>query len=578
MRLDKKQQKAVNHLTGPAIVVAGPGSGKTTVITARILNLIRVHNVPPSRILAIAFNKKAVEEIGQRVAHGLVSENERPKIRTLHAFGKDIITENHRRAGFHRRLPIWSGHLEKIIKAERIQLEREVANVMVAIYKIESKKTGRCYIGQTTNPERRKREHFNHSSNDGLYIAISADGEAQFSFGVLEWVPGCDANHREAHWIGVHKNLSGVFNFADPVQAQYSDQLMLEMFCEHFGISYTEHLDRHPDFENLRERFDEIKDEIAHAKRQIRTGLFDPTELEDQVVRAFAKRYETVKAEANAVDFEDMLIYSANLLETCPDIRQAYRERYPYVLVDEFQDISPTDFRLISLLSENLFAVGDDDQAIYGFRGGDSQIMLEFADQSDVKRYEITRNYRSTSSIVEHARALIEHNTPRIRKGLRAQNPMLSQINILETAPETVADTLLQELAKPIETAILTRTNCEVEQIQKMLSGKAEPVEVLTIHKAKGREWDKVILVHNTLGRKFPRPDSSVMDERRVFYVAMMRAKTELVVLGGGCQFVPEFENIRKNAGYRLRQFGYWRARRKLEKSDTENIIGGFEC
>ena len=319
MRLDKKQQKAVDHFTGPAIVVAGPGSGKTTVITARILNLIHVHNVPSSCILAIAFNKKAVEEIEQRVMRGLASENKRPKIRTLHAFGKDIITENHRRAGFHRRPPIWSGHLEKIIKAEQRQLEREAANVMVAIYKIESKKTGQCYIGQTTNPERRKQEHFDHSSNDRLYIAISADGEAQFSFEVLEWVPGCDANHREAHWIGVHKDRRGVFNFTDPVQEQYSNQLMLEMFCEHFCIPYTEHLDRHPGFENLRERFDEIKDEIAHAKRQIRTGLFEPTGLKDQVVRAFAERYETVKAEANAVDFEDMLIYSANLLETCPD-------------------------------------------------------------------------------------------------------------------------------------------------------------------------------------------------------------------------------------------------------------------
>ena len=583
MRLDKKQQKAVNHLTGRAIVVAGPGSGKTTVITARILNLIHVHNVPPSHILAIAFNKKAVEEIGQRVVRGLVSKNQRPKIRTLHAFGKDIITENYKRAGFDRPPLIWSGHLEKIIKEERTQLELAASNATVAIYKIQSKKTGQCYIGQTTNPERRRQEHFSHSSNEGLHIAICAEGKTQFSFEVLEWVPGRHANRREAHWIGVHKNCDGVFNLANPLQEQYSNQLMLEMFCEHFGICYTEH----PDFENLHERFEGVKDKVAHAKRRVEADLFDPTNLEDLVVRAFAERYETVKTEANAIDFEDMLIYAANLLETCPDVRQTYREKYPYALVDEFQDISPTDFRLISLLSENIFVVGDDDQAIYGFRGGDSQIMLAFADRSDVTKYEITRNYRSTATIVEHARALIERNAPRISKGLRAQNPMLSQINILETTFETVETILLQELAKPIETAILARTNYEVEQIQEMLSGKAKvplgaaptgPTEVITIHKAKGREWDKVILIHNTLERRFPRQDSSVTDERRVFYVAMMRAKTELVVLGGECRFVPEFKNIRKNIGYYLRQFGYWRARRKLKKSDTENRIGGFEC
>ena len=107
------------------------------------------------------------------------------------------------------------------------------------------------------------------------------------------------------------------------------------------------------------------------AKRQVTTGLFDPTTVNDRVARAFAVKYETLKTEASAIDFEDMVIRAANLLETCPDLRQTYRDTYPYLLVDEFQDISPADFRLIEFLSENLFAVGDDDQAIYGFRGGD---------------------------------------------------------------------------------------------------------------------------------------------------------------------------------------------------------------
>ena len=266
-----------------------------------------------------------------------------------------------------------------------------------------------------------------------------------------------------------------------------------------------------------------------------------------------------------------MIIHAANLLETCPDLRQTYRNRYPYVLVDEFQDIAPADFRLISLLSENLFAVGDDDQAIYGFRGGNSEIMLAFTDEKDVTKYEITRNYRSTSTIVEHARALIERNTPRIRKNLRAHNPMQQHIKIIGTTPETVASTLLCELESPQETAILARTNYETEQIQKILANHPSPPEVTTIHKAKGREWEKVILIHNTLERRFPRRDSQLTEERRVFYVAMTRAKTELVVLGGRCPFVPEFEKIPKNIGYYLRQFAYWRSRRKLKKEgDTE--------
>ena len=82
MRLDQNQEKAVNHVTGPAIVIAGPGSGKTTVVTARILNLIQTHNIPPSQILAIAFNRKAVEEMETRIMRELAlskSSNETHK-------------------------------------------------------------------------------------------------------------------------------------------------------------------------------------------------------------------------------------------------------------------------------------------------------------------------------------------------------------------------------------------------------------------------------------------------------------------------------------------------------------------
>ena len=562
MNLDKNQEKAVNHVTGPAIVIAGPGSGKTTVVTARILNLIQRHNIPPAEILAIAFNRKAVEEMETRIGRGLKT-SEKPVIRTLHAFGKDIITENYGRAGFSHTPTIWSGQIDQIIAEERRQIERETDTTEVAIYKIEHKKTGQCYIGQTTNPERRRNEHFTHSSNDRLRQAIRSEGATQFSFKVIERVKGRVANRREAHWIAYYRDGAGVFNRSDPLRVRYNNQLLLEIFCQHFGIRYEENFDTHPDFENLRDRFNDIKETVMRAKRQVTIGIFDATTLADPVVRAFAITYEQRKTEANAIDFEDMIIHAANLLETNPDLCQTYRDRHPYVLVDEFQDIAPADFRLLERLSENIFAVGDDDQAIYGFRGGNSQIMLAFTDKKSVRKYEITRNYRSTLTIVEHARALIERNVPRIRKNLRAYNPIHHPIKIVETTPETVAAALLRELELPQDTAVLARTNYETNQIQRMLANHPTVPEVTTIHKAKGREWEKVILVHNTLERRFPHRDSELTAERRVFYVAMTRAKTALVVLGGRCLFVPEFEKVRKNIGYYLRQFAYWCARRK---------------
>ena len=261
MQLDKNQQKAINHLTSPAIVVAGPGSGKTTVVTSRILNLIQNHNIPPTNSLAIAFNRKAVEEMENRFLQQQPSKNGLPTIRTLHAFGKDIVYANYKQAGFSRPPEIWSSEIDRIIAQERREIDHTASSTNVSIYKIEHIETGKCYIGQSTNPERRHREHFTHSSNDRLRQAIRSEGENHFTFEVLEQVHGIDANSREAYWIREHRNRGGVFNRADPMRSKYSNQLMLEVFCQHFGLEYTDHLDRDPEFEDLVDRFN------GHARK-----------------------------------------------------------------------------------------------------------------------------------------------------------------------------------------------------------------------------------------------------------------------------------------------------------------------
>ena len=540
LKLDENQQKAVEHFQGPALVVAGPGSGKTTVIKERILHLIRNHNVDPEKILAIAFTKAAVAEIEGRILAELNSNHGYPKIRTLHGFGKDIIVDNPEKSDFTVTPEIWSGEIEKIIDQEREQLERNAANANVAIYKIQSQISSKYYIGQSINPQQRKKQHFRSSSNWSLRQAIKNETPSHFTFEIIEWVCGAKANERESHWIEYYRNSTGVFNSTNPLRQQYSNELMIEMLCQFFGALNIE-------------QFKKILSKVKKEKHQVKTGKFNPSTIADQTVRSFAEKYEDAKQKAEAIDFEDMLIYSANILENSKNLCQSYRDRYPYVLVDEFQDISPADFRLISQLSKNLFAVGDDDQAIYGFRGGDSKIMLDFHQRQDVKKYKITRNYRSTSTIVEHSKNLIEHNGKlRIGKNLRPQNPMQLEIKIMKSTPETIENILLSELRLSAETAILTRTNYEIEKIQKMLNTESFPVAVSTIHKAKGKEWEKVVLIVNTLdvwdnGTPYislPDDRNEVTEERRVFYVAVTRAKQKLVIFGGNCQFIPEFQNI----------------------------------
>ena len=702
LKLDENQQKAVEHFQGPALVVAGPGSGKTTVIKERILHLIREHNVDPEQILAIAFTNAAADEMTDRLSNEPLLSQGKPKTCTLHTFGKDLITDNPEQAGF-KEAPhnIWNAdNIGQVINAEKYRLQRTTDTAFVTIYKFEGMTTGRCYIGQTMDPKRREQEHRTYSSNRGLRAALQTNDE-KFEFKVIARVIGQNADDKEAHEIRLHRNRAAVnldqntkklenakmhipvsiykiksrttatcwigqsekpeqsiedhyhnssdddlrnaidngkfeiimeklprdkatrhvlqeierhknwavFNRQDPLQARDSNRRRIEIFCKYFDVSYDEVIEHTQKFKDLMDRFNTMKDDIEKVKRQVHKGLFEPDEIADPVLRAFARRYEARKMEAKAIDFLDMLIFSANMLEKHPKLLHEYHEKYRYVFVDEFQDISPVDFRLIKLFPENLFAVGDDDQAIYGFRGGDSQIMQEkFGKWEQVVNYEITRNYRSISSVVKHARSLIIHNNPyRFSKNLRAENLADSRVDVLRTSPDTVEkillnellpvvtvcethfkenipyleNLLLQELTVSQEIGILVRNWFEVKKIRQILRGSrllrqgfkvdwceaddpekrkmflqrgTTKIEVSTIHSAKGREWEKVIVVVNMTANptsensyiSLPDKRNDVADERRVFYVAITRAKHELIVLDGRhCQFISEFKNVR---------------------------------
>ncbi len=398
-----------------------------------------------------------------------------------------------------------------------------------------------------------------------------------------------DASSRLDREVWAYKKWA-VFNDEDPLHARDSTRRRIEVFCEYFDVPYDEVLEHTHKFGHEMRIFNEMKEEIEKEKRQVKSGEFQPHKIADPILRAFATRYEDRKTEARAIDFHDMLILSANMLEKNEDLLQEYRKKFCYVFVDEFQDISPVDFRLIKLFPENLFAVGDDDQAIYGFRGGDSKIMQKnFGGWENLQKYETTCNYRSTSSIVMHAKALIKHNNPdRIGKNLRTDNFSLNQVEVLNTLQENVKEVLLRELSSILSSnfqkvGILARNwKGEINTIQKILNcdelkrqgfdiewegfedsledfenedetkrrkmflrhGSKE-IEIINIHTAKGREWDKVILLVNTMYNSLPDDRNDLAEERRLFYVAVTRAKHELVILdAGNCQFTSEFQNI----------------------------------
>ncbi len=165
---------------------------------------------------------------------------------------------------------------------------------------------------------------------------------------------------------------------------------------------------------------------ISTAKNELVT----PSEFEVNAAGDFGRQkiakvyweYERQLKANNALDFDDLLLKTVQLLQTQPDVLDYYQERFRYIMVDEYQDTNTVQFKLVSLLASkyhNLCVVGDDDQSIYKFRGADIKNILSFEQTfTDARVIKLEQNYRSTSNILDAANAVIRNNRGRKDKTL----------------------------------------------------------------------------------------------------------------------------------------------------------------
>jgi superfamily I DNA/RNA helicase len=206
----------------------------------------------------------------------------------------------------------------------------------------------------------------------------------------------------------------------------------------------------------------------------------------DPSVRALAehirKRYESALRACNAVDFDDLILLTLRLFTEFPDVLEACRAKYRYVMADEYQDTNATQFQLIHALTlkhRNLCVVGDDDQSIYGWRGAEIANLLDLEKHyPEVKIVKLEQNYRSTNTILTAANALIKNNARRRAKSLWSQKGQGTKIllraceNEDVEATEIVGQIEFARLAHRIswkENAILFRTNIQSRPIETAL-------------------------------------------------------------------------------------------------------------
>lgn len=347
MSLSEAQTRAVAHAEGPCICLAGPGSGKTTVITQRIKYLIEKREVPSTGILVITFTKAAAIEMKERFGRLMGGKYMPVTFGTFHA--------------------VFFGILKNAYHYTAANILREEQK-----YQFLKEIVGR--------------------------MNLEIEDEAEFLSGITT-------------------EISTVKNDRISLEHYYSSNCSEEIFREIYG------------------------------------------------------KYQQKLETARLLDFDDMLVYTYELLRERKDIREGWQKRFPYILIDEFQDINQIQYDVIRLLAapkNNLFIVGDDDQSIYRFRGARPEIMLNFGkDYPEAKLIKLEANYRSTENIIKGAGRVIVHNTMRYPKEIHGVKEAGEKIEVHGFVTQPQENTYLVRKVKeyleggyrPEDIAVLFRTN-----------------------------------------------------------------------------------------------------------------------
>ncbi len=279
---------------------------------------------------------------------------------------------------------------------------------------------------------------------------------------------------REAPRLGYRSNFT-IYDSAD--------QLRLTKQC-------LEDLERDP------KRFTPrgIHSQISNAKNQL-IGPDDyanrVASFYDQTVADVYKLYQTKMFNSNAVDFDDMLYLTVDVLERFPEAQEKWQTAFRYLLVDEYQDTNHAQYKFLQLLAakhSNVFAVGDPDQSIYAFRGADIRNVLEFErDFPGAKTIALEQNYRSTNSILEAANGVISHNRERKPKNLWSELGDGDPVRVVEVEDEhSEARYVAAEIARLVEEgyngneiAVFYRTNAQSRVLEDVLVRQGVAYQVI---------------------------------------------------------------------------------------------------
>jgi len=255
---------------------------------------------------------------------------------------------------------------------------------------------------------------------------------------------------------------------------------------------------------------------ISNAKNDLLLPDDYPVQTHrDEVIARVYRRYQELLIANNALDFDDLLLWTAYLLENYPERRDKYARRFEHVLVDEFQDTNLAQYQLLKHLTSfhrNLYVVGDTDQSIYGWRGADYRNVLRFMqDFDDAQVILLEQNYRSTQSILDVAMAVIDRNPSRTPKRLFTTRGAGQKVVLYEAyddraeatfVVDTIATLVGSHQARPGDFAIMYRTNAQSRVLEETFLRAGLPYKLVGAQRFYGRREVKDViaylrLVHN---------------------------------------------------------------------------------
>ncbi len=417
--LNERQKEAVDAIEGPVMVIAGPGSGKTELLGLRVANILRRTDADPEDILCLTFTDAAARNMRERLAGLIGKDAYKVAIHTFHSFGSEIIN---RHPEYFYSGAVYAP-IDDIAKTEIIEdiirhlkwnsrlksyhVEQGYTYLRDIIARIDEIKKGGLSPKELESLLLENRE-FEKAANELIGKAF----EARISSGMI---PGLEQLLADLAAIPTAKReepLSDYPFLKEKVIGSLSDAVR--------------------EAEETEEKRSKTKPITGWKKDYLRKNAAGKCVLRSSVhaeeLLDLAKVYEEYQDRIHRegfYDFADMILDTVQEIEKNPELRYELQEKYLYVLVDEFQDTSGAQMRLLDAVvnmevSEgrpNVMAVGDDDQSIYKFQGANLMNFSEFlARYKDVKKVVLTHNYRSTQSILDFGRSVIERAEGRLAK------------------------------------------------------------------------------------------------------------------------------------------------------------------